>query len=71
VPTRSKHHYRAVFYPDQLGIAAPGPDGRGLGYTQAWHRTNWSASPYCIVNEMIAAEIGYFLRLPIPPFAVT
>lgn len=68
---RPKHHHRAVFYPDSLGIAAPAEDGRGLGYTQAWHRTSWEQSPYCVVNELIAAELGTFLRLPIPPFAIT
>lgn len=70
---RSAHHLRAVFYPNSTAAGADGPDadGRGLGYTQAWHRTNYESSPFCVPNELVCAEIGAFLRLPIPAFAVT
>jgi hypothetical protein len=72
VPSRSKHHYKTLFFPDKQGIpGAPDFEGRGLGYTQAWHGTNWASSPFLVPNEMIAGCIAQFLRLPIPPFAVT
>jgi hypothetical protein len=68
--------YRALFKPDSLDVFegfdnGPGRFGRGLGYTQAWHRSSWSRSPYAVFNELICGEIGRFLRLPVPPFAIT
>ncbi len=70
---RPKHHHRAVFFPNAAAAGAEGPDayGQGLGSTQAWHKTNREHNPYCVTNELISAEIGSFLRLPIPPFAIT
>jgi len=68
---KPKHHHRAVFFPDKQELSGPNADGRGLGYVQAWHRTSWEASPFCIPNEYICGEIGRFLRLPIPPFSIT
>ena len=32
---------------------------------------NQFESPYCIANEYIASSIGHYLRLPIPPCAIT
>ena len=62
---RPKHHFRALFF------SSPDACGRAHGSTQAWHKTAWSGSPYCIPNELISAQIGQFLKLPIPPFAIT
>lgn len=69
---KRKHLHRAVFYPDRHGIADANPaDGRGRGYTEAWHRREWEYSPFCRVNEFVAAEIGRALRLPIPAYAMS
>src|SRR5437870_4409384 len=67
--------YRARFNTDQLasltglsrGLSA---SGQGLGYTQAYFKSNTTASPYCIASEVICGRIGQFLGLPVPPFAV-
>lgn len=71
----SKNHtYRALFKPDSLNVfegfhdAIQG-DGRALGYAQAWHRN--AVEKHTVINEFIAASIGQFIRLPIPPFAIT
>lgn len=37
---------------------------------QAVAKTNGPNAPYCLPNEIICAELGRFLRLPIPPFVV-
>lgn len=73
---RQGYFYRAFFKPDQLDLlgqldAQIGVDGRWLGYAQAWHKVNWEHSPHCVINEFVCGEIGRFLRLPIPPFAIT
>lgn len=71
-----QYYYRAFFRPDGIDVF-DGFDrklddvGRGLGYAMAWHRGNWSESPFAIWNELICGEIGRFLRLPVPPFAMT
>lgn len=70
------YFYRAFFKPNSLDVFEgfeTGLDlrGCGLGYTQAWHKGASDISPFAVYNEFIAAEIGHFLRLPIPPFAVT
>jgi hypothetical protein len=75
--SRPDYSYHAIFWtdrPDKLftGLQKDlGSDGRALGFTQAWHRGNYAERTYCIWNEMICAAIGQFLRLPIPPFAMT
>lgn len=77
VPTaKPSYLYRAVFTKgkDQIDpsvIAGPDGEGKGFGYTFALHKTKWSGSPYCLPNELISAEIGRFLRLPIPPCGIT
>lgn len=49
----------------------------GIGVTQSKHlhlaaigKTNNPQSPYYVVNELVAAEIGRRLRLPVPPNCV-
>jgi hypothetical protein len=75
-PQPLKYYYRAYFRPDGLDVFK-GFDrqldwkGRGQGYAVAWHRSNWESSPFAIWNELICGEIGRFLRLPVPPFAMT
>lgn len=71
-----KYYYRAYFRPDGLDVfkgfdRALDGNGRGQGYAVAWHRANWEFSPFAIWNELICGELGRFLRLPIPPFAMT
>jgi hypothetical protein len=39
-------------------------------HLEAIGKANTPASPYCVVNEIIAAEIGQRVRLPIPPYCV-
>lgn len=76
VVKRRKYFYRAFWKPDQLELlgtldAGLSADGRGLGYAQAWHRGKSERSPYAVPNEYICGELGRFLRLPVPPFAIT
>lgn len=71
---KSKYLYRAVFTKDPkdpTGFVGPDSEGKGFGHTLAIHKTKWSGSPYCVPNEFIVAEIGHFLRLPIPPSGIT
>lgn len=70
MPLRPKHHHRAVFYTNPGDEAVP-PDEKGVGFTKCMHKRPWSASLYLIPNEMIAARIGQFIGLPVPPFAVS
>ena len=37
---------------------------------QAVAKTNGPNAPYCVPNEIICAELGRVLRLPIPPFVI-
>lgn len=75
-PPRGRYFYRAYFKPDQLGLLKElhsgfDSNGRGLGYAKTWHRTNWDFSPRCVANEFICAELGRYLRLPIPPSCIS
>jgi len=54
-------------------IAAVGAQ-LGIGVADSAHLTvhaigkgNGPNAPYCVANEMICAELGRFLRLPVPP----
>lgn len=72
--SKRKYTYRALFKPDSLSVfqdfhESIQGDGRALGYAQAWHKS--AIEKYTIANEYVAAEIGSYLRLPIPPFAIT
>jgi len=55
---------------DQLGFAAD-PVGQFDGPIWAKHKWNSPLRPYCVANEVICAELGRFIGLPIPPYAVT
>jgi hypothetical protein len=78
MPTRPPltYFFRALFRPKALDVFGNfsldlEEDGRALGYAQAWHKGAWEFSPYAVYNEYVCGEIGHFLRLPIPPFAIT
>lgn len=72
----SNYFFKACFRPNSLD-AFEGFDvgidgqGKGRGYATAWHKAEWSQSPYSVFNELICGELGRFIRLPVPPFAVT
>lgn len=59
--------YRLVTVGQQMGIGVAGSMQVQLG---AVGKANGPAAPYCIPNEMICAELGRFLRLPIPPWGI-
>jgi hypothetical protein len=65
-----KYHHKAVFYRNPTDDSSPVGE-QGIGFTKCLHKKPWSESPYLIANEIIAAKLGQFLGLPIPPFAVT
>lgn len=65
-----KHHHRAVFYDDPGDESRPSGD-KGVGYTKCLHKKPWEESRYLIPNEVICAEFGKLIGLPIPPYAVT
>lgn len=75
--TEFKYFYRACFKPNHLDVfkefhSEINNRGMALGYAQVWHKANVKdESPYSVPNEFICGEIGRFLRLPIPPFAIT
>ncbi len=71
--SKARYLFRAVFLPDPDRDDFIGPDryGKGFGYTHAIHKTKWEYSPFCIPNEFVAARIGQFLGLPIPPFGIS
>ena len=56
--------YRIAAVGAQLGIGVAGSVNLTI---DAVAKANSANAPYCIANEMICAEIGRFLRLPIPP----
>lgn len=71
--SRARYLFRAVFLPedpDQPDVVGPDEYGKGFGYTHAIHKSKWRYSPYCIPNEFVAARIGHFMGLPIPPFGI-
>ncbi len=51
----------------QLGI---GVAGSSHVSTSAVAKCNGNNAPYCVPNELIASEIGRFLRLPLPPAGI-
>jgi hypothetical protein len=66
---RPKHIYSAVFHRDHLDVAASGK-GYEYGFTGAILKDPRNCPDGMLVNEYIAATLGTFLRLPIPPHAI-
>ncbi len=66
-----KYLFTAIVDPDPLGLSqAHKPWVKG--YIAARHKWDRSLeSPYCIANEAICAELGRYIGLPIPPYAIT
>src|SRR5579862_4927497 len=59
--------YRVLHFGAAIGIGVSGAVHVGIA---AVGKCNVPANPYVVPNELIAAEIGRYLRLPIPPFCV-
>jgi hypothetical protein len=59
--------YRVVSFGHQVGI---GVSGSHFVTVSAVAKTNGQTAPYCIPNEIICAEIGRLIGLPIPPWAL-
>jgi hypothetical protein len=68
---RRKYLFKAFVNPDPLGLRQ---DHKSyvMGFIAARHKWNRAdESPYCVANEIICAELGRFIGLPIPPYAIT
>jgi len=67
---RRRYLSKALIDADPLGL---GFSHRtyALGSVRARHKWNREESAYCVANECICAELGRFIGLPIPPYAVT
>jgi hypothetical protein len=59
--------YRIESYGRQLGIGVAGSRYVNLS---AVAKENSAEVAYCIPNELICAELGRFLRLPVPPVGI-
>lgn len=56
--------YRIAAVGKQLGV---GVSGSVHVTVDAVAKSNTANAPYCVANELVCAEIGRFLRLPVPP----
>ncbi|OAI54134.1 hypothetical protein AYO47_03530 [Planctomyces sp. SCGC AG-212-M04] len=69
--------HRAFFRPDGKSRFLDALDSGwdedfcGVGYTQAFHKTQRKDLPYRVSVEFIAARLGQAIGLPIPPSAIT
>lgn len=68
---RQDSRFRASFRTDQLGWARYKEDGKGYGEVGALHKGQVSHVPCRFFNELVSGDIAQFVRLPIPPFAMT
>jgi hypothetical protein len=59
--------YRLVSFDRQMGIGVAGSMQVSVS---AVAKKNGAPAPYCVPNEMICAELGRFLRLPVPPCGI-
>jgi hypothetical protein len=59
--------YEVVSWGASVGVGASG--ARHL-HLASYGKTVEPNQPYVVVNELVAAEIGHFLRLPIPPCCI-
>jgi hypothetical protein len=71
MPRRKDHPFRASFRSDPFGWATWGEKGHGFGHVGAVHKGRMAERPYRFVNELVCGSLAQFLRLPIPPFAMT
>ena len=56
--------YRIVSFDRQMGIGVAGSYQASIS---AVAKSNGPNAPYCVPNELICAEVGRLLRLPVPP----
>ena len=59
--------YRLISFDRQMGV---GVTGSMQATISAVAKCNGPSAPYCLPNEMICAEIGRFIRLPVPPCGI-
>jgi hypothetical protein len=59
--------YKVVTWGVPVGI---GVSQSSYLHIEAIGKKNLPAAPYCVANEIIAAEIGRRLRVPVPPCCV-
>jgi len=59
--------YKVVHFGASIGIGVSKAISLGIA---AVGKCNSPQNPYVVPNEIIAAEIGHYLRLPIPPWCV-
>ena len=59
--------YRVIAFGRQVGIGVAGSYYLSIS---AVAKCNSASTPYCIPNELICAELGRFLGLPIPPAGI-
>jgi hypothetical protein len=53
-----------------MGAVGIGVSNSSYLHLEAIGKTSGPGNPYCVVNEIVAAEIGRRLRLPVPPCCV-
>jgi hypothetical protein len=61
------HPYRLISLDRQMGMGVAGAMEITIS---AVAKSNGPNAPYCVPNELICAELGRFLRLPIPPCGI-
>ena len=59
--------YRVTHFGPSIGIGVSGAVHLGIA---AVGKPNGPVNRHVIPNELIAAEIGRYLRLPVPPFCI-
>jgi hypothetical protein len=59
--------YKVVNWGQSVGI---GVSNSSYLHLEAVGKASTAGAPYCVVNEIVAAEIGRRVRLPVPPCCV-
>ena len=59
--------YKALHFGASVGVGVSGAVYLGIS---AIGKANTTTNPYIIANELLSAEIGRYLRLPIPPCCI-
>ncbi len=67
---KRKLSIRAITNLDSMGMALAFATGHAEGEVGARHKWTWEDKPYGVANEYICGELGHFLGLPLPPFAI-